>query len=169
MVSLKKEKQYLFQGCLSSSKCQEVLICRTLQGPPGPPPWPRGGRARCYRGSAARLGDAISGADWIPLGQAHTWACSTYWGRIERYGRSRHTGTRFTAGSVSISNESSLFWEGGGVQGVLSLMEESSQVLCLHMCRLLIYAEHLNCKMGMGFFFFFYSREEQRRGKIKDN
>lgn len=69
---------------------------------------------------------------------------------------------------MSVSKESSLFWEGGGIQGggkntsgvflggkvpgVSSLMGESSQVLCLYVCRLLIYAEHLNYGSRNGIF-----------------
>lgn len=39
------KKKYLYQGCLSPRKCQEVLICNILQGSPGHLPQLRRGKS----------------------------------------------------------------------------------------------------------------------------
>lgn len=63
------------------------------------------------------------------------------------FGRGGHSGW---GGGTS---EGFLGWQ---VPGVSSLRDESFQVLCLYMCRLLIDAEHLNYRSRNGIFLFFY-------------
>lgn len=109
------KKKYLYPGCLSASKCREVLICNILQGSLGHLPWLQRGREPGVIEAWQCDLVMVSGlADWIPLGNAHIYVDWTYW--LAPRGGGQKNAQRVIGLQPRHMSDRSSIQEGGGIR-----------------------------------------------------